>query len=413
MLEIVEHKVQSIIWDAHSGYRDGIVYLEKGDFQKEVQKNLSGTYELDFLPAYPGESKRIIHITDIIKPAYKTDSETYPGWEKKGNYCGEGVRHQTSDLCITQSFQYPGIQEGIIDMEGEGAKYSVFSEKIHLVMVTRLLDENTSKQDVAHDLIQMMLNASVYIGRLLSQGTGSSKVYEELAEENELPYVGYAYFIQAQGPLRNVHLFGENCMKMKPRLVQPEQVMDGAVVSGNYIISCQKNPTYFHQDNPVIHELYERTGKDFNFGGVIFSTESSSLDEKRENAKMIAEIAKKHGFQGIIITQEGGGHADVDLMQTCEACEKAGISTVILANELGGPLGNLPSLVSFSDKADAIVSTGNNDELIQLKKVNEVIGTPKTLNQTLEANGELNISLGMMYTATCQLGANKMRTQLY
>ena len=415
MLEVMEHHIKNIVWSEKNDFRDGILNLEKNSLQKEIHKKLKGEYEIELELVYPDESKRIIHVTDVIRPCYKENGAAYPGWEEKENSCGEGIRHQTSDLCITQSFKYPGIQEGIIDMDTSGSDYSIFSKKMHLVMVLTLLDTQISKQEIAQDLIQMMINTSVYIGKLLSneKGSAKTKVFQQQASKADLPKVGYAYFIQAQGLLRNVHLFGKDCTKMKPVFVPTEQVLDGAIVSGNYIIACQKNPTYIHQENPVVQELYEKKGKEIEFEGVIFATESSSLDEKRENAKMIAEIAKEHHYDGMIITQEGGGHADVDLMETCEACELEGIKTVIIANELAGPLGNLPSLVAFSDKADAIVSTGNNDEAIQLQKVNEVIGTPPILNNDLKAGDELNITLGKMYTATCQLGINKMKTQLY
>lgn len=412
MLKIIEHKIKSVSFGEHTAYANGILQLNKTELIEAILGNLSGDYSLDVQLAFPGESKRIIHVTDVIKPAFKIDGAAFPGWMEDKGKSGEGVRHEASNLCITQSFQYPGIQEGMIDLSGQGAKYSIFSQKINLVVSIMAMEKTKTKAEIARDLIQMNVNAAVYIGKQLIKEEGQSVIFEESKENLSLPKIGYAYFIQAQGPLRNVHLMGRDCTAMKPEFMERDLILDGAVVSGNYIIACQKNPTYLHQENPVIRALLKEEGKSLRFGGVILSTESSSLEKKKENAQWIAQIAQEKGFDGIIITQEGGGHADVDLMTSCEACEERGIKTVLIANELGGPLGDLPALVDFCDKADAMVSTGNNDEIVQLPAMESVLGTPP-LVQNKNACGQLELALGMLYTATCQLGVNKMKTQLY
>ena len=141
------------------------------------------------------------------------------------------------------------------------------------------------------------------------------------------------------------------------------------------------------------------------------STESSRLEGKRENARCIAELAKERRIDGLLITQEGGGHADVDLMLTAEACEERGIRTVVLSNEIAGEEGNLPSLTAFSDKEDAIVSTGNNDEVIHLPAVKTAVGGETILDGAIAAAAEFNTSLGIIYAASNQLGASRMTAQ--
>lgn len=411
MLTIVEHQIKDIQMGDEAVYRDGILVIDKNSLLKALFQNVSGKYNVEPMLAKPGEKKRLIHITDIIKPSHKEYGSSFPGWIAGSNKCGEGITHQTNDLCITQSFVHSDIQEGIIDMSGEGAKYSVFSQKLHLVLATTLVDEALSKEEIARDLIQMKVNAADYIGELLQADVGNRRICEK--KNASLPKVGYVCLIQAQGALRNVHIYAEDCTHMKPEFMTPAMGWDGAVVSGNYIISCQKNPTYFHQDNPVVKALCEKDGNILDFIGVIYSTESSLLDEKKENAASIADIAVKKELDGIIVTQEGGGHADVDLMEVCTACEEKGIKVVLLSNELAGPQGNLPPLVAFSERADALISTGNNDQIITLPYMEEVIGTKPYICGGKPANTSMDIGLGMMYTSTNQLGMNTMRAMAY
>ncbi len=313
-----------------------------------------------------------------------------------------------------QTSTFPGVQEGIVDMSGKGSKYSVFSKKINIVIIIEPVNKETSKKDFAYFTKIIILRTAEYLAKL-TENCNDYEVenYELKPIIKNLPKIAYVYYIQAQGDLRNVHIYGGDNVKMNPVFMHPNEIIDGAIVSGNYIIACQKNPTYFHQENPVIKEMYRRDGHEFNFSGVIVSTESSKLDDKQNNAKKIADIALKLKCDGVVITQEGGGHADVDLMLAVEECEKLGIKAVIQTNEIAGPLGDLPPLVSYSNMADAVVSNGNNDEIICLDKMERVIGGNSILNGKFVAEDSFETNIGIMYTSTNQLGINNMTSFVY
>lgn len=412
-LVIRSHEVKDIQFGKTSYYSDNVLFLNKDDLISQIDLN-NGNYTIDFDISRPNESKRIINITDTVKPAWKEDVSAFPGWTSGENKAGQGLTHQFENMTVMQCCKFPGIQEGIVDMKGNGAKYSIFSKMINLVMVVNINNYDINKEELAKDLKVMVLTVSEYIASLAVKNENSiSKTYKISSANNELKNIGYAYFIQAQGPLRNVHIYGEDCVMMKPRFMHPNEIKDGAIVSGNYIIACQKNPTVFHQDNPVIDNLYIKDGEKLNFSGVIVSTESNLLENKKENAATIAQIAKEKGMDGIIVTQEGGGHADVDLMLTAEACEKEGIHTVIITNEIAGANGDLPSLVSFSKAEDAIVTCGNNDEIIELDSVEEVIGGTDILGGKFDPYSSFETNLGILYTSTNQLGISKMSAVEY
>lgn len=402
--------VRDIVFGAPSSYRDGVLTVDAQELERVVLDGLSG-YAVSFDTAKPGQSCRILHIMDAVKPAWKPEGSPFPGWLPGENRAGQGLTHRLEGMALMQSCVYPGIQEGIVDMAGEGARYGPFSQTVNLVMLTTLTDPGKDKHDFALETERMLLRAAQYLGRL-SAGCGG---YEELRLDDApaagLPTLGYICYIQAQGDLRNVHLNGGDCTAMAPVSLPPAAVLDGAVVSANYIIACQKNPTWLHQDSPVIRALWARHGTDCSFGGVILSTESSMLEDKQANARRCAQLAAGAGWDGVVITQEGGGHADVDLMLALDACEALGVRAVLETNEIAGPLGDLPPLVSCSKGADAIVTNGNNDALVRLDGVERSIGAGDILGGRHAAKDGFETSLGILYAATNQLGGVKMRTQ--
>ena len=412
-MRVICHEVKDAKFAEYSKYEEQKLYVNIEEITAYCLEGVTG-YELEFQWAKPGDEVRVVHITDTVAPVYKEEGSTFQGILEGEHRCGKGKTVRLEGIAVMQSFKYPGIQEGIVDMAGEGSKYSVFSQMINLVMVVSLAKEDITKSQIANDLNKMNLRCAEFLGRLAQRISGG--IVEEVSTESfveGLLNVGYAYFIQAQGPLRNVHIYGEDCTKMEPRIMAPEEIIDGALISGNYIIACQKNPTYFHQKNPVIEELLRRHGKELNFKCVILSTEGSLLETKKSNCDKIAHIAKEQGLDGIIVTQEGGGHADVDLMMTIDACQKVGIATVIQTNEIAGAEGALPSLVASSEYADAIITNGNNDEVIVLDEMKYSIGGNTILAGKYDALQSFETSLGILYTSTNQLGANSMKTKTY
>ena len=409
---LIQNTVKQITFGDSSSYQNGLLTVSKEELSAAALKNTDGKYAFDIDVCYPGEKTRIVHITDAIKPSYKPDAAAFPGWTEGENKCGQGETVQLENLCLLQTFAYPGIQEGIVDMSGVGAKYSLFSKKINLVMSVKLLDTAIEKPVLAKDLVRMQTQAAEYLASIAKDAC-EKKVEINNPQPSSLPRVGYAYFVQAQGPLRNVFMYGKECVNMKATYLSPAEIIDGALVSGNYIIACQKNPTIYHQENPVIRYGIANSGKEMDFVGAICATESNLLDGKRESAASITQKALELHCDGMIITQEGGGHADVDLIFTNDALTDAGIRTVVIANEIAGPDGILPPLVSFSSKVDATISTGNNDQVIELDAMDKSIGGDAISNGAHNATDSFKTPLGIMYTATNQLGVSNMTTKSY
>lgn len=397
---------------------DGVLTINKGELQELLLED-PVIVGLEVEIVQPGESARIIHVMDAIEPRIKVEGQggVFPGVTGELKSVGEGITNVLQGVAVLQTGQRQGVQEGIIDMTGPGAELTGFARLCNIVLIPQLLDKAGALEfDQAMRLAG--LKTAEYLAKVtLKQKADAEEVFDLSLPEGEelasLPRVAYVYHLQSQGLLRTTFVYGHEAINMLPTLINPTEILDGAIVSSNYIIACQKNPTYLHVNNPVVLELARRHGRDLWFAGVIITNENSTLADKTRSAVYAAKLARLLEAEGVLVTQEGGGHSDTDLMMVCQECEKAGIKTVLLANEIAGPEGKLPSLVDTVPEAVAIVSTGNNDETIVLDAVERVVGGDKIFGRTEPAAQALKTTLGIMYCATNQLGVSKLTAQQY
>jgi glycine reductase len=355
---------------------------------------------------------------DAVAPAVKVSGSesAFPGVLGKMEIAGRGRTHRLDGLAVLQTGSRQGIQEGIVDMSGPGSEYGIFSKTINVVLICTPF-ENMSDIEFDRTTRIAALEAAEYLAAttrgLVPDLIDEFRLDSVEASTDDLPRVCYIYHLQSQGVLRDTFVYGENARALLPTVLHPNEVLDGAIISSNYIIACQKNPTYLHQNNPVIRELYRRHGTDLYFSGVIIANEHNTLKEKERSAKFAAKLAVQLGANGVVMSQEGGGHADTDLMLCCAECEKLGIRTVMLLNEIAGAEGDQQSLVDTVPQADAVVTTGNNDEVIRLPRVERVIGGSAIAGTDENPEGALTLELARIYTSTNQLGAGLLTVLEY
>ena len=132
--------------------------------------------------------------------------------------------------------------------------------------------------------------------------------------------------------------------------------------------------TYDFQNFPTIRELMAEHGKTMNFLGIIMSNLNVALDQKERSATMVANMALSLGADGAIVTEEGYGNPDADYVRCIVALEDVGVKVVGISNECTGRDGASQPLVTLDEKCNALVSTGNVSELIELPACKTVIG---------------------------------------
>jgi len=378
---------------------------------------------VSFDVAKPGESVRITPVKDVIEPRVKVEGPggMFPGMIAGVETVGSGRTHALSGMALVTAGPIVGFQEGIIDMSGLGAAYTPFSETLNLVMVC------TPKEGIeAHEYERAVRMAgfrvAVALGEL-GRDVEPDEVQEfetpDLAEGlrlfPELPRVGYVQMLQSQGLLHDTYVYGVDAKQILPTILYPTESMDGAIVSGNCVSACDKNPTYIHQNNPVVADLYDEHGKTLNFVAHIITNENVYLADKERSSNQTAKLCRMLGLDGVIISQEGFGNPDTDLIMNCKKIEAEGVKTVIITDEYAGRDGKSQSLADADIAADAVVTGGNANQVITLPKMDKVIGTLDFVNKiagasadTLQEDGSLVVELQVITGATNETGFNKL-----
>ncbi|UOF89004.1 glycine/sarcosine/betaine reductase component B subunit [Fodinisporobacter ferrooxydans] len=410
-LQINKFYVNDIQFAGKTEFRAGILTI---NYHELSDIALSLGYESVSLEiARPGENCRIVHIMDIVQPRWKPNRPfAYSGACGSVPYAaGENVTHVLDGMAIIQTGVTEGIQEGIIDMSGTGAKYSIFSQTINLV-----INGTFSRELTREEYDRMQRDCLFHISNYLAAATQAAmpdqiEEYDwKLVDQTntELPRIGYVYHVQAQGSLRDTFVYGASARNTLPFFMSPLEVLDGAIQSGNYVIACNKNPTYLHVLNPIVTELLERHGRELHFVGIVVTTEYSNLIDKTRSATLVANMLGSLGADGAIVTKEGGGHADTDLMLVSEACNQHGIKTTLIVNESAGSNGDMPPLIDFHESADGIVTMGNNDAVIHLDTVSRVLGGDSLQGMAANPHDCLSLPLAKIYASTNPLGVSPM-----
>lgn len=389
-LTIGRFPIRDVVFGSSTSYEDGVITINKEEaltFLREDEHIL----DVDIDIARPGEDVRIVPIKEAVEPRVRMDGRTlFPGVTGEVVPCGEGSLHATEGVAILGVGKHWGsFGDGLVDMGGEGAKYSPFSQLINICLIIDSDEPDQREQQKKNHAIRWAAHRfAEYVGNVLID---HSPEYVEQYEiepilkrsSNELELPGVVLVMQAQSQMEelgyNDLIYGWDMNHYVPSFVHPNEILDGCLISGSFMPSSSKWSTYDMQNFPLIKELYAEHGKSLNFLGVILSNLNVSLVQKERSAIFVAQIAKSLGADGAIVTEEGYGNPDADYIRCIEVLEDAGIPTVGVSNECTGRDGKSQPLVVLSEKANALVSTGNVSQLINLPPAAKVIGELEAL----------------------------------
>ena len=421
-LEMGNIYIKDIQFADTSKIEDGILYVDKGAV-KAVALEDEHIKTVTFDIAKPGESVRITPVKDVIEPRVKVEGKggVFPGIISKVDTVGSGKTYALKGMAVVTAGRIVGFQEGIIDMTGPGADYTPFSKTLNLVMVCEPV-EGIKQHEYEKAVRFAGFRVAAYIGELARELTpDETKVYETcgikegITQYPDLPRVAYVQMLQSQGLLHDTYVYGVDAKKTLPTILSPTEIKEGAIVSGNCVSACDKNPTYVHENNPVVHDLFEEHGKTLNFVCQIITNENVYLADKERSSDWTAKLCKMLDLDGVIVSQEGFGNPDTDLIMNCKKIEAEGIKTVIITDEYAGRDGKSQSLADSDPAADAVVTGGNANEVVILPKLDKVIGTLDYVTKiagasedTLREDGSLEVELQVITGATNETGFNKL-----
>ena len=426
-LELGKIFIKDIQFASESKIENNVLYVNKDELRKAIWDD-EAIVSVEFDIAKPGESVRITPVKDVIEPRVKVEGRggIFPGVLSKVDTVGEGKTIALKGMAVVTTGKIVGFQEGIVDMTGPGAEYTPFSKLNNLVIIAEPA-EGIKQHEHEKAVRYIGFKAAKYLGELARNlQPEETKVYEtkplleQIAEYPNLPKVGYVYMLQTQGLLHDTYVYGVDAKQIVPTILYPTEIMDGAIVSGNCVSACDKNPTYVHLNNGVIEELYEKHGKEINFLGVIITNENVYLADKERSSNWTAKFTKYLGLDAAIVSQEGFGNPDTDLIMNCKKIETEGVKTVIVTDEYAGQNGASQSLADADPKADAVVTGGNANQLITLPKLNKVIGHIDVVNviaggnhDSLKEDGTIEVEIQAITGATNETGFGYLTAKTY
>ncbi len=421
-LELGFIEIKDIQFSKESKLENGILFVnadEAKNFVFEDDDVKACVKDAHFDIAKPGESVRITPVKDVIEPRVKVEGPggEFPGVIAKVDTVGSGKTHVLRGMAVVTAGKIVGFQEGVIDMSGPGADYTAFSKLLNLVLVCEPV-EGVHQHEYEHAVRIAGLRAATYIGELgRNVAPDATKEFETLGIKEgiqkwpDLPRVAYVHMLQSQGLLHDTYVYGVDAKKSLTTIINPTETMDGAIISGNCVSACDKNTTYHHQNNPVVADLFEQHGKTLNYVCNIITNENVYLADKMRSSDWTAKLCRLLDLDGVIVSQEGFGNPDTDLIMNTKKIELEGVKTTIITDEYAGQDGKSQSLADADPLADAVVTGGNANQVIILPKMDKVIGTLEDIDRiagshagSLRPDGTIEAEIQVITGATNEMG---------
>ena len=383
-LEIGNFQVKDIQFGSELSYKDGVLTINKEEALKMVREDERIT-EAELYIAKPGDKIRLCPVKEAIEPRVRLDGKgLFPGYTSPLRQSGEGALHALKNCSVlVVGRHWGGFQDGLIDMSGPGQKLTYFGGLNNIVLVADTNEEfERHEQQKKNDALRRAGHKlAEFIGKCVKDLTPESKdVYETTpitkrsTEINKLPSV--VAVLQPQSQMEalgyNDLIYGWDMNKYLPTLMSPQEVLDGALVSGSFMPCSSKWSTYDFQNFPILRRLMEEDGKDYNFLGVIMSNLNVAMDQKERAIQMLVQQATELGADFALVTEEGYGNPDADYVGAIECTGRDGASQ---------------PLVTLDEKIVAMVSTGNVSELIELPPMETVLGELEALGRDGNSGG--------------------------
>lgn len=395
-LELADYRVRGVRFGRETRYRSGVLEVDAEGLAALARED-PRVRSAEFATVHPGEKARVTGIRDVVEPRLKTagTGQVFPGILGPVAPVGEGRTHRLSGMALITAAAYEGAvrtgttaqRSALLDMWGPGAEMTHFSSLANLVM-TLDLAEGLS----AYEAHQAMQRAEFGAAKALAEATSGLEpdlveVHDPDAAASRLPraVLIVGCLTEARHVPSNLAYYGLPVQESLSTVVHPNELADGAVTA-NTIRTVSYHPvTWDWQNHPLALALVRE--RRFRFAGVILQRIGfESSGEKEVAACNAARLAASLGADAAVVTRTGSGNAFIEVMLTVRACEEMGIKTVLVTYEYGGKDGADAPLLFYDPAADAAVSTGNRDTVVELPAAERVVGAYDRL-QTINYPG--------------------------
>ena len=325
-----------------------------------------------------GDPVRITHVLDVVEPRIRPDGR--PAFPVAGR-AGKGRTNRLEGVAVVSCLDFPAEertlheQESVVDLAGPGAQLTPFAEGTNVVLAFR-------REDLANEELEAWARrTTLTVAEELARPTleaepAAVERFEPGPADASLPAVAALVQLSDLGPLYYQFVYGVPAGEAGlPRAVDPAEILDGAVTSGEYHWAALRNPTIVYQRSALVRALYREHGKRLRFAGVVLMRGyEQTADDKQRAATAAADEAVELGADGAIVTTDAGGNSHTDVMLTVRACEAAGVRTTAIVAEMADPDSTSSGLTDWVPEADSIVSAGNAEELVPAWEPERVLG---------------------------------------
>jgi glycine reductase len=345
-LSLHVHHVSRLAWGGASRLSEGTLEVDRGALADELMRDERlASVELELVQA--GESCRILPVFDVVEPRHKPESgaSDFPGALGPIRQVGAGVTTVLRGMAV--SLLNPDVDPDavvpgrlpVIDMAGSplpgctAAEANRYAGLCHLAVIPRFAAGLTATERL-DAMRRVSLRAAAWLGALASGEPDEVEDYELTPTPPELPRVAYIFQMHShQRPTLpgEPMLYGDNCRFLLPTIVQPNELLDGAMVTPYQTTAVE---TYAIQNHAVILDLYRRHGRDLTFPGVVV-TVASQLPEEKQRTTILAANLVRYGLRagGAVCSKAPGGAANADMALVAERCEELGVRTSLLVSE--------------------------------------------------------------------------------
>ena len=429
-LEIADFPVTQVSFASTTGLQKGLLEIDQEELVGlALQDGRTPWASVDI--ARPGESVRLINQRDLFQPQIKVigPGTAYPGvCGRPMTTVGQGRTHRLSNvavmLCVDNSGLTPAekswpsrveqaergsihsapaaerVQAGFLDMSGPGNLPPY--DDLTLICVT--LEAPRGEGEERNVAISA---AALRIVDRLAQVTldlepRETEVFDFTSTDRSLPgfvfipHLASAEWHAGARSSAGTAVYGQTRLSA-PWLLYPTEMMDGAVF-GTY--QSPRVATWQLSNNPVNMGLARKHGVSCNFLGCIIQRSNwTTQPEKEMAASRAALLAKQLGAVGAIVTTDMRGQRFLETALTVQACERLGISTVLLTEEEDNEGGAAPPLLVSFPEIQSVVSAGTGGVEMPFPPVERVLGARQVDEGWFDEQPPIHGSYGASYNA--------------
>ena len=135
-LEIGNFTVKDVVFGEATEFSNGVLSINKEEAIAFIKED-SHILEVEIEIAKPGDDTRIVPVKEAVEPRVRPDGRTlFPGVTGELAPCGEGRVHALKGMSVLGvGGTWGSFGDGLIDMGGEGQKYTLFGELINVCLV--------------------------------------------------------------------------------------------------------------------------------------------------------------------------------------------------------------------------------------------------------------------------------------